>query len=62
MYLCQEEIERDRQGVVDEASVEGVGVVAGWEVIDLEPGQVVSAFAQIVELDYPIRWQHLAII
>ena len=66
MYLCQEEIELDRQEVVeqavDEALVEEVGVVAGWGTIGQEPDQVGSVFVPIAEPGYPIRWQRLAMI
>ena len=59
--LCQEEIELDRQGVVEqavgEASVEEAGAVAGWEAIGLEPDQVGSVFVPIVGHGYPIRWE-----
>ena len=66
MQLCQEEIELDRQEVVeqavDEASEEEVGVVAGWEATVLEPALVGSVFAPVAEPGYPIRWQRLALI
>ena len=66
MYLCQEEIELDRQEVVeqavDEALVEEVGVVAGWGATGLDPALVGSVFVPIVGRGYPIRWQHLAMI
>ena len=45
-----------------EVLAEEVGVVAGWEVINLELVPVVIVSAPIVELEYPIRWEHPAII
>jgi len=48
--------------VQEEVLAEEVGVVAGWEVADLELVPVGIVSAPIAELEYPIRWEHPAII
>jgi hypothetical protein len=41
--------------VLEEVLAEEVGVVAGWEVTDLDLVPVVIVSAPIAELEYPIR-------